>query len=187
MSIDLTKEITQHVLYGAVDSMATWKAPRHDGIPFELLQQLWHALGGISIKWSINGSKKGHPMKESPKRVLSIIPKERDGKKVNNWRPNTLFIVIYKAFPKHYRGGCNRCWVMLLAQSKWHFYHYVLSWTILSWFKKPCIGPTLPINLRFSWNWTFPMHMIRSHDVFFSMLWGKWTFMNTFCVGQTPI
>ena len=30
MNASLTKEIMQHELYGAVDSMATGKAPRHD-------------------------------------------------------------------------------------------------------------------------------------------------------------
>lgn len=38
MNASLTKEIMQHELYGAVDSMATGKARKHDGIPIGLRQ-----------------------------------------------------------------------------------------------------------------------------------------------------
>lgn len=45
MNDTLTKEITQHDLYGLVDSMDSGKFPRHDGIPIEFLKCLWLALG----------------------------------------------------------------------------------------------------------------------------------------------
>lgn len=54
-----TKEITQHELYGVIDSMATWKTHGHNGIPIEFLQQLWLALGGDFCRMIHKGLKEG--------------------------------------------------------------------------------------------------------------------------------
>lgn len=56
---DSAKEITQHELYGAMDSMANKKAPWHGGNPIELFKLLWVAMAKDFYRYKV-ALNKGH-------------------------------------------------------------------------------------------------------------------------------
>ena len=100
MNESLTKEITERELGGVVRDMAKEKAPGHDGIPTELFQKLWSTIGNDFHQMLLRSMERGVLHEGITKGVISLIPKEGDGKDLNYWRPITLLTVIYKIFAK---------------------------------------------------------------------------------------
>ena len=100
MNGELSKEITERELRGAVNSMAKGKTPGHDDIPVELFQKMWYTIGKdfrLMVKMSIEEKKLHEGITEG---LICLIPKEGDAKDLNYWRPITLLTVTYKIFAK---------------------------------------------------------------------------------------
>lgn len=95
MNEELSKDITEEELGKAREVMAKGKTPRHDGIPMEFFQKLWHIVGHDYHKMILTRIEKGALHEGVTKGLISLIPKEKDLKNLNNWRPITLLTTTY--------------------------------------------------------------------------------------------
>lgn len=180
------KKITQLELHGTIDSMATWKTHGHNEIPIEFLQQLWLALGGDFCRMIRKGLKEGAFCEGVIKGLLTSLLSKGTVKTLITSIQLRCSLPFTKSLPKLYKRCCNQCWVTSLAWSKQQISLYSLSWMILFWHRKPCIGPKLLNNRPSYWNWIFLMHVIRSCGDFFHAM-GKWASMSNLLGWVKPI
>lgn len=59
MNVLLTKAITEKELSSAILSMATEKAPRHDGIPFKFVQCYWPIISKDYLRMLLKSMDEG--------------------------------------------------------------------------------------------------------------------------------
>lgn len=90
-----SQELTEKEL-----SSAKEKAPRHDGIHMEKIQQCWPTIGVDFLLMLCKGMENGALPEGITKGLISLISKEGNSKDLNYWGPITLLTASYKVFAK---------------------------------------------------------------------------------------
>jgi hypothetical protein len=100
MSEPLLGGNTIEELANAITSMAKGKAPRHNEIPMEIFQGLWHIVGHNFHQMISRGIEVGKLHEGITKGLVSLILKEMNTRYLNYWQPITLLTTPYKIFAK---------------------------------------------------------------------------------------
>lgn len=96
----LSRDVMEKELSSAIISMAEGKAPRHDEIPIKFFKKMWPTIGQDFYRMILKGIEEGSLHEGVTRGPISLIPKERDPKDLNYWRPIILLTTNYKIFAK---------------------------------------------------------------------------------------
>lgn len=76
------------------------KAPGPDGAHASLYQRFWDIVGDDTIRVCLKILNNKEKMEPINKTLIALIPKTKDPKKMNEFRPISLCNVIYKIIAK---------------------------------------------------------------------------------------
>ncbi|KAJ3608922.1 hypothetical protein NHX12_023450 [Muraenolepis orangiensis] len=96
----LDLELTLEELTGAVNQMASGRAPGIDGLSGEFLKHFWGVLGADLRAVFSECFRTGSLPVSCRRAVLSLLPKKGDLALLKNWRPVALLTVDYKCLVK---------------------------------------------------------------------------------------
>ncbi|KAJ3586247.1 hypothetical protein NHX12_012647 [Muraenolepis orangiensis] len=94
----LDLELTLEELTGAVNQMASGRAPGIDGLSGEFLKHFWGVLGADLRGVFSECFRTGSLPVSCRRAVLSLLPKKGDLALLKNWRPVALLTVDYKLY-----------------------------------------------------------------------------------------
>lgn len=100
MNESLTSEITTTEVSSALKDLPPDKAPGHDTIPKELLQEMWDDIGEDLVSFIRDSLDKGEIAKSIKYGLTSLIPKEGTLTLIKNFRPISVLPSTYKLIAK---------------------------------------------------------------------------------------
>jgi hypothetical protein len=97
----LDNEITMQEVAKAVQALPNGKSPGLDGIPVEIYKLFWTKIKDIVCDSLRYGLTEGKLSLDQRRGVLKLIPKkDKDIRKIKNWRPLSLLSTDYKILAK---------------------------------------------------------------------------------------
>lgn len=100
MNQSLTTTFKEVEIIEALESMGPIKASGADGFPTIFYQKFWHIIGKDVSGFCLDILNKGKPLEDINKTQLVLIPKTAIPINLMNFRPISLYIVIYKIIAK---------------------------------------------------------------------------------------
>ena len=96
----LTKPVTKNEVFTALNSMKPYKALGPDGFHCILFKQYWHIVGDDIVHMVHSAFHTGHFDPEISKTLIALIPKTDSPNTYKDFRPISLFNIIYKSITK---------------------------------------------------------------------------------------
>jgi hypothetical protein len=96
MAYSLRQPLTDDELHRAACELVKEKAPGPDSVPVNFITTFWPQVGTDCCQMVCNSVRKREFPNGITKDLNTLIPKSRDKKLLNNWRPITLLNVAYK-------------------------------------------------------------------------------------------
>jgi hypothetical protein len=100
MNVSLMKEYTKEEVCVALSQMGPLKSPAPDGLPTAFYQEHWPSIGDEVCNMVLNFLNLGVFGEEVNHTYIALIPKMKVPMKASDFRPISLYIVLYKIISK---------------------------------------------------------------------------------------
>ncbi len=101
--------ITEDELWFTLKDMVKGKTPRPNGVIVEFFLCKWSVIGKKYMKMIQKSIVNGSFPLGVTRGLITILHKGGEKKQLSNWRPITLFNVMYKVLRRHSGCECNQC------------------------------------------------------------------------------
>lgn len=113
----LTRDFTKEEILVNLNNMHPTKAPSADGFPVIFFKKFWHIVGEATVKLCLDVLNNGASLGSLNHTLIALVPKVKDPKEIGNYRPISLYCVIYKLILKTIANRL-KCFLLELISPK---------------------------------------------------------------------